>query len=64
MNSSALDIVAETDDAIAFRVNGKTSEGGRSAVVYFNPLLSRSESAELLRSVASEMDTTPEVVTA
>lgn len=58
VKTSALDIdvVAETDDAVAFRVNGKTAEQGRSAVVYFHPLLSRADSAAVLRSVAEKID--------
>jgi hypothetical protein len=56
VKNSSLDIVAETSDAIAFRVNGKTTGKGRAAVVYFNPSLTRTDAAALLRSVAEQID--------
>jgi hypothetical protein len=57
VKASALDLVAETEDAVAFRINGRATGNGRSAVVYFSPILTRSAAANLLRSVAAEMDT-------
>jgi hypothetical protein len=56
VKTSALDLVAETKDAVAFRINGKATGDGRSAVVYFSPTLTRTAAAAVLRSVAAEMD--------
>jgi hypothetical protein len=56
VKTSALDVVAETKDAVAFRINGKTTGSGRAAVVYFSPTLTRTAAAAVLRSVAAAMD--------
>ncbi|MGZ4391713.1 MAG: hypothetical protein ACXVRK_06290 [Gaiellaceae bacterium] len=56
MKTSALDIVAETRNAIAFRINGKTTGEGRAAVVYFSPTLTRTDAVSVLRSVADDME--------
>lgn len=56
MKTSALDIVAVTGNAIAFRINGKTTGEGRAAVVYFSPTLNRSDAVLVLRWVADEME--------
>jgi hypothetical protein len=56
MKTSSLDIMAETKNAIAFRINGKTSGRGLGAVIYLNPKLTRSNAAAVLRSVAEQMD--------